>query len=357
MKRTLQTIRRLKLTSSILNRAVKLCESVHFTNYAMLGLGDAFSREIKSVIAGQKAFRNTEGSAISSGDVYTLRRNTHRLEKGIIMRPRRTVFARDYISETVKSFQALTACNKECDTDLMSWSEDVLRTYFSIVPEGSDSTIDTSRSIFNECTQSAAPSNSLRTPYTRKTNALPINIDQLTELAIRRRSCRWYLPKQIPRAAIDKAMKVAGYSPSACNRQPFRFIFFDNPEEAAEVGQIPMGTKGFAENFPCFAVIVGSLSAFPSPRDRHVIYIDGALAAMSFQYALEVQGIGSCCINWPDIRGHEAAIKKRLNLKNHERVVMCMSLGYPDPDGMVPYSQKKPLDELREVRSNENTSN
>jgi nitroreductase len=94
-------------------------------------------------------------------------------------------------------------------------------------------------------------------------------------------------------------------------------------------------------------VIVGKLYAYPYNRDRHVIYIDASLAAMAMQFALEVQGVSTCSINWPDIPERERKMAEALNLAKDERVVMCMSAGYPDSDGMVPYSQKKHINELR----------
>jgi hypothetical protein len=67
---------------------------------------------------------------------------------------------------------------------------------------------------------------------------------------------------------------------------------------------------------------------------------------MAFQFALEVQGVSTCCINWPDMAAQEHQMAQALGLRPDERVVMLISLGYPDPEGMVPYSQKKPLDEI-----------
>jgi nitroreductase len=68
---------------------------------------------------------------------------------------------------------------------------------------------------------------------------------------------------------------------------------------------------------------------------------------MAFQFALEVQGIGSCCINFPDVPGPEMAMAKALHLAPDERPIMLISFGYPDPAGEVPFSQKKSIDELR----------
>jgi hypothetical protein len=36
-----------------------------------------------------------------------------------------------------------------------------------------------------------------------------------------------------------------------------------------------------------------------------------------------------------------------LRLRPHERPIMCVAVGYPDRQGMVPFSQKKSLNQLR----------
>ncbi len=141
---------------------------------------------------------------------------------------------------------------------------------------------------------------------------------------------------------------VGAQSPSACNRLPFEFHIFDEPEMVKKVSSIPMGTKGFSQNFSAIVVVVGKLRAYFSERDRHVIYIDAALASMSFMFALETLGLSSCPINWPDIEECEKKMTSVLvDLEPDERVIMLISVGYPAPDGMVPYSQKKELDLLR----------
>jgi nitroreductase len=146
---------------------------------------------------------------------------------------------------------------------------------------------------------------------------------------------------------IDAAIEVAAQSPSACNRQPFQFRVFDDPQLVQKVAELPMGTAGYAHNIPVMIVIVGQQRNYFDERDRHLIYIDSSLAAMGMVYALEAQGLSSCCINWPDVESREAALAKLLQLDPDERAVMCLAVGYPDPDGLVAYSQKKPVDQLR----------
>lgn len=312
-----------------------------------------FSREYAAVLYGRLAHIREAGAASDDGAKYTLRRNTHRLEKGLIMRPRRDVFAAGYIGETVNIYCSLADDNDESSAmaSLLGWAGDVLHRYFEAVPENVNEKVDRLRRKFLETTQRHKRPVGERAPFIRDRAPLRINIDDMLELAKRRRSVRWYEQKSVPREIIDQAMLVGGYAPSACNRQPFEFLVFDKPEDAARIGSIAMGTVGFAQNFPCLIVIVGQLRAFPFERDRHVPYIDASLAAMGFQFALEVQGVSSCCINWPDIECREKVMADALGLEPDQRVIMLMSVGYPDPEGRVPFSQKKTVDELRSYQT------
>ncbi|MEQ9551480.1 MAG: nitroreductase family protein [Coleofasciculus sp. G3-WIS-01] len=308
-------------------------------------LSGNFSRENQAVIYGKLKYIADLGSNLESQ--YLLRRNIHRLEKGLIMRPRRDVFALDYIEETVKCYKKsiLEKGQDSVDKSELQWAHDVLEQYFNVI--GSHPTIDNAKYQFSELNQ-PRQNERLSIPYKRDTSQpSPVSYEDLLKLAYRRRSVRWYLQKPVPRELIDKAVSVAALSPSACNRQPFELRIFDEPELVKRVASTPMGTKGFSHNFPAIVVVVGKLRAYFSERDRHVIYIDGALASMSFMYALETLGLSSCPINWPDIEEREQKMARLLGLEPDERVIMLISVGYPDPDGLIPYSQKKELDLLR----------
>lgn len=312
-----------------------------------------FDREHRAVLNGRAEYLRQIND--DNANIFLLRRNVHRLEKGLTMRPRRPVFAKFYIGETVEAYMGLHANPQktgEDPQDSLHWSYDVLRAYFSVVAP--DDIVDRYRSRF----ESVPPPDGYgdddkeslneRVPYQRDLGNDPVSYDALYQLAVRRRSVRWFKQQAVPRDAIDRAVTIAGLSPSACNRHPNRFLVFDDPELCQEIAALPKGTPGFRSNIPCFAIITGELSAYFSERDRHLIYIDGALAAMSFCFALETQGIGTCCVNWPDIADREKMITARLDLNPWERAIMCIAIGYPDPQGLVPYSQKRPIGNMRE---------
>lgn len=308
-------------------------------------LSGAFSREHQAVLSG--IFRYYETEKGHEANRFLLRRNVHRLEKGLLMRPRRTVFALSYIDETVEAFVQATAarrCGGAHGHSEWQWAHDVLCEFFAVTD--SHPKLDPLRDRFRKVCEGYEAG--LSKPYRRDLGGEPpVSYDDMLALARRRRSVRWYQPRPVPRELVDKAILVAAQAPSACNRQPFVFRIFDDPERVKALAELPMGTRGFSQNFPMILAVVGRLRAYFSPRDRHLVYIDGSLAAMSLMLALETVGLSSCAINWPDMKGRERKVAEIIGLEGDERVIMLMSIGYPDPDGLVAYSQKKDLDELR----------
>ena len=319
----------------------------------------SFDREIHAVLHGQMAHRDRSHTSAMEAARFTLRRDTHRLEKGLLMRPRRPVFAEGYLEETTTAFADVIATSTGRVRDdgrfevdpLLRWADDVLGEYFGVVSE--TEVVTRCREAYRAArvaldgAAECAPDTQRRVPYRRAVDPLSVTIDDMAALAWRRRSVRWFEQRPVPREMIDRALEVALQSPSACNRQPFVFHVFDDPDLVRKVSEIPMGTKGYVHNIPAVAVIVGRQRAYFSERDRHLIYIDGSLAAMGFMYALEAQGLSSCPINWPDIEEKERQMADLIDLDPDERPVMLVAIGYPDPEGLVAYSQKKPLDEAR----------
>ncbi|TZG25844.1 nitroreductase family protein [Sphingomonas montanisoli] len=307
---------------------------------------DSLSREAAGVLAGRARYRDDTHSPQLS--YYLLRRNIHRLEKGLIMRPRRPVFAADYLPETVDVYGRSIRHAGEVVTSEHEWAHNVLTEYFSAVDRDHPAIAPEWKKFQRIDAAAFGVDAPTRIPYTRAlADAAPVAFDDFMTLSMRRRSVRWYLDKPVPRELVDKALDAATQAPSACNRQPFVYRIFDDPAQARKLAAIPMGTKGFSDQLQAVVVLVGRLRAYPEARDRHAIYIDASLSAMSFMYALETLGLSSCPINWPDCQPQEHLIAEAMNLEPDERVIMLIAYGWPDPEGMVPYSAKREHSQLR----------
>jgi nitroreductase len=310
-------------------------------------ISNEFSSEHYAVLKGCKAYHD---SLKDIGETCALlRRNTHRLEKGLIMRPRRIVFAEGFIHETVDCYKDAVKSKLLAETE-KKWATDVLDEYFKVV--GSTVITDEARKIYTGARQQLPNIFELAAEFPSKEafykpysyDQLPqsnISFEELKQLFIRRRSVRWYQDKKVPLELIQRAANIASFAPSACNRQPYRFLFCNEKEKAVAIAKCTDGTAGFAEKLPAMIAIVGDLSAYPYERDRHLIYIDGSLAAMQLMLALETLGLSTCSINWPEVDANERKIRKVIKLKDYERVVMLLAVGYADTSGGIPYSQKK----------------
>lgn len=324
---------------------ISICSSSRvLSNFYYLFFSSAFNREHQSVLLGKMKYLNDVKSDTAS--IHQLVRNTHRIEKGLLMKPRRNVFALDYISETIDCFDKLWQKYHSKKDEQIKWSKDVLSLYFEVT-KGS-AFIETQKKRFKSILENKylEENESKSVPYHNK-QITNISYDEFYMLSIQRRSTRWFEDKKVPRDLIDKAITVAIQSPSACNRQPFEYRIIDEKKLLKEIVELPMGTIGYAHNIPAMIVVIGNLDAYFSERDRHLIYIDSSLANMTLMFALETLRLASCPINWPDIENLEKKMQKLLNLEKFQRPIMCLAVGYPDSDGMVASSIKKDLDRIR----------
>jgi nitroreductase len=321
-------------------------KSVALTALYYILFNRAFFREQTSVLAGRlKYYESFEEQKANSSPL--LRRNIHRLEKGLIMRPMRAVFAKDYIMETVHEYIRVEAIESVC-TKEKQWAKDVLASYFKNIDLVSP--IDNAHNLlanhgFFDKSEAFLTQESM-SPYPRNDTKLSnVTHKDFNQLCVQRRSVRWFKDTPVDITKLERAIDCATLAPSACNRQPYSFWHFQG-EEAVEVASYAMGTTGFAQNIPSLVVVVGDLSAYPFERDRHIIYIDGSLAAMSFMLALETLGLSSCPINWPDIESRERKMDKHLKLDRHQRAIMLIAVGEALEEGKIPFSQKKDADIL-----------
>lgn len=329
-----QILKIIKLRDTVFSSLFKcsrLLASIYYVFFSR-----QFAREHKAVLSGKAAYQK---SLKSIGETSALlRRNVHRLEKGLIMQPRRDVFAENFIGETVKTYKRAIKLDS-LNSEEKKWATDVLVEYFSVVTE--TQTIQKARQAFGEVlSQTEVAVKYIPYPF----NSLPttdVQYEDLQKLFIKRRSVRWYQDKEVSNELIAKAVNLATFAPSACNRQPYAFYVSENKEKAVQIAKCAGGTLGWADNIPCTIAIVGDLSAYSGERDRHLIYIDGSLAAMQLMLAFETLGLSTCSINWPDIEAAELKMERLLGLKSYERPIMLLSVGYAQDKGGIPYSQKK----------------
>jgi nitroreductase len=273
------------------------------------------------------------------GDIYNFRRNIHRIEKGLLREQLKPVFAEDYVLETVSYLRQIKVSGT-CDRNTIAWGEAVLGQYFRVC-EHTGRIADAYAIYCDIDTEGEQP----WYPYRAETRPhLAVQYDDLYQLALRRRSIRYYQDRVVEFETVRKAMAMATLSPSACNRQSYKFLFYNDKDIVSEICKVPGGFAGF--EVPSVMVVVGRYRGYFDERDVNVPIIDASLAVMAFILALETLGLSSVCINWPSLPDRDEVIRKLIHLDRDEFVIILIGAGYAEPQGKVPYSVKRDIDAL-----------
>lgn len=314
-----------------------LCSfNIFFTKLYFFIFSNSYNHEQRAVLHGIREFRfSTEKQKTSTA---LLRRNIHRLEKGLIMRPRKEVFATSFIFQTVQLFETL-ALKTGKSIEVLDWSHSVLSEYFSAV-DIKEPTIRKSFELFRHLDYRAVKKDLSVFPYIKQSNN--VSYHDLLSLANNRNSVRWFVANSAPcENVVSKAVELALKAPSACNRQSFEYIFITEAELLMKVLSLAGGAVGFSEGVPSLMVVVGDYSGYLLERDRHLIYIDSSLATMQLLLAFESLEYNSCVLNWPENDINNYKVNKLLNLPSHKKVIMLIAIGKGEQGSGIPFSQKK----------------
>jgi nitroreductase len=144
--------------------------------------------------------------------------------------------------------------------------------------------------------------------------------------AIRQRSSvRGYKTTDVEEDKLRKVLEAARLSPSASNRQDWKFIVVKSKETKKKLAKAAFG-QSFIGEAPVVVVACGtdSKAVMGCGQPTHTVDVSIACAFMILQ-ACEL-GLGTCWIGAFD----EDETKKILNIPGHVRVVAVIPLGYPN---------------------------
>lgn len=156
------------------------------------------------------------------------------------------------------------------------------------------------------------------------------------ELLRSRRSCRRYDPSRpVPRALIHACIAAAQPAPSACNRQPWRFVVADDPEVVAAIrakGRKLGVPHPWWDDVPVFVALCAKLDFVThrlAPAVSGIPYylLDLGIAGEHVVLAAESLGLGTCWIGW----FRSGPLRRILRLPRGIRVVSLLTLGWPAP--------------------------
>ena len=172
------------------------------------------------------------------------------------------------------------------------------------------------------------------------------------EVIRRRHSCRSYLPDPVPESLIALMAQAASSAPSACNRQPYRFLFITDRDLIGRVARaVPVGpasVNAWIGGAPLLVAAVGRPETLwhrlSQAVDADYHRMDAAIAMDHLCLVATEAGLGTCWVGWFSRRKVGRLLKIRLG----EEVVILMTAGF-FRDGPGRPRPKKPPAELTQI--------
>ncbi len=171
-------------------------------------------------------------------------------------------------------------------------------------------------------------------------------LDNPEDFFFTRYSLREFNEKLVSDDVIKRAIKLAMKTPSVCNRQAWHVYHSSNKKTIKEALSYQNGNKPFGEKVPNLLIVSTDLKAFFAGSEHYQHWIDGGLLSMSIMYALHSLGIASCPLNWSQTPKRDKALRKAINIKPHQTIIMMIAVGYPDDSNKVCSSTRRPLEEV-----------
>lgn len=146
-----------------------------------------------------------------------------------------------------------------------------------------------------------------------------------------RRSIRVYEDKEVPEEMIMKIIEMAQWSPSATNRQGWKFIIIDDPEIREKI--MKETTAYFVGKAPIWIMVLYSNRTDNIEYKDHLL--SAAMAIQNMQLSAYALGLGSCCVNnLPP----KYKLRRILKIPRSYDPISLVCLGYPK---MIPKPLKR----------------
>lgn len=146
-----------------------------------------------------------------------------------------------------------------------------------------------------------------------------------------RHSIRNFSKEPIPIETLIEAIKLAQYTPSACNRQGWRTRVVADKKIVGKLLANQNGNRGFTEEIDKVLVVSADLRYFNRDREIHQIFIDGGMYAMRVLDSLDYHHVATIPLSASLNAEQEKNIREVLDMHEAEEFILIIGVGnYPD---------------------------
>lgn len=142
----------------------------------------------------------------------------------------------------------------------------------------------------------------------------------------KRHSVRSFTGKPVSQEDLNDALRMAEYTPSACNRQPWVIRVFTQRDNIHKILEIQKGSRQFVNDVSALVLVASTYNSF-SISEKAQPYVNGGLYAMTLLYALHAKGLGAIPLNMGLSPQEIVEIKKFASLGVTDVPVLLIAVG------------------------------
>lgn len=159
-----------------------------------------------------------------------------------------------------------------------------------------------------------------------------------------RHSVRRFKDKIISREVIHEIVRDALYCPSACNRQPFKVYFSENPETVKRI--VKSIVDGFVSPYVHDALIVTCDRRLLLPHELDdQEYVNGGIFLGYLVMSIHAHGLGSCLFQFLNRNQNQHRIRKEFGISPSEVISAFVGIGEPEDEVLCACAQRRPVEE------------
>lgn len=163
----------------------------------------------------------------------------------------------------------------------------------------------------------------------------------LEEIMVNRHSIREFTDEPVDTEVIKDAIRLAQFTPSACNRQGWKTRIIADKDMVLNVLQYQTGSNGFREQINKLLLVTCDIRYFNKKREIFQPFIDGGMYAESLINSLYFKGIGSIPLSASLTSKNEKSVRELLGIKSNEVFILFIGVGNYPESCLAPRSERK----------------
>ena len=164
------------------------------------------------------------------------------------------------------------------------------------------------------------------------------------QLVSSRHSIRHFSDAPVATELLKETIKLAQFTPSACNRQGWKTRIIADQEKMKTILANQNGNRGFGQEFDKLLVVTADLRAQQRNRELFQAFIDGGMYAECLLNCLYSKGIGSVPLSASLTPEQDKNVRTVIGMDDAEVFIIFIGIGnYPDGEFLTTRSARKPI--------------